>query len=67
MRAKILPTALFAALTLTVITSVRAEEATYNYWKGSSGDSWTDKDSGTGKYKWTTGDLPTATETAAFK
>ena len=67
MRAKILPTALFAALTLTAITSVRAEEATYNYWEGGSGNSWNDKDSGTGKYKWTTGELPTSTETAAFK
>lgn len=67
MRAKILPTVLFAALTLTAITSVRAEEATYNYWEGGSGNSWNDKNSETGKYKWTTGELPTATETAAFK
>lgn len=67
MRAKMLSAALFAALVLSAAQSVRADEATYNYWEGSSGDSWTDKNSGTEKYKWTTGDLPTATETAAFK
>ena len=43
MRAKILPTALFAALTLTAITSVRAEEATFEVtWLGENDKSWTD-------------------------
>ena len=43
MRAKILPTALFAALTLTAITSVRAEEATFEVtWSGQNDKSWTD-------------------------
>ena len=67
MKAKMLSAALFAALVLSAMQSVRADEATYNYWEGDSGNSWTDKDSETGKYKWTTGTLPTATETAAFK
>ena len=61
MRANILPAALFAALVLSAMQSVRADEATYNYWEGGSGNSWTDKNSETGKYKWTTGELPTAT------
>ena len=43
MRAKILPTALFAALTLTAITSVRADEATFEVtWGGDNDKSWTD-------------------------
>ena len=67
MKAKMLSAALFAALVLSAMQSVRADEATYNYWEGGSGNSWTDKNSETGKYKWTTGELPTATETAAFK
>ena len=67
MKAKMLSAALFAALVLSAMQSVRADEATYNYWGGVSGNSWTDTDSATGKYKWTTGKLPTATETAAFK
>ena len=45
MRAKILPTALFAALTLTAITSVRAEEATFEVtWLGKNNMSWTDSE-----------------------
>ena len=67
MKAKMWSAALFAALVLSAMQSVRADEATYNYWEGGSGNSWTDKNSETGKYKWTTGGLPTATETAAFK
>lgn len=67
MKAKMLSAALFAALVLSAMQSVRADEATYNYWEGGSGNSWTDTNSETGKYKWTTGALPTATETAAFK
>ncbi len=67
MKAKMLSAALFAALVLSAMQSVRADEAAYNYWEGGSGNSWTDKNSETGKYKWTTGELPTATETAAFK
>ncbi len=43
MRANILPTALFAALTLTAITSVRAEEATFEVtWLGENDKSWND-------------------------
>ena len=67
MKTKMLSAALFAALVLSAAQSVRADEATYNYWEGGSGNSWTDMISGTEKYKWTTGELPTATETAAFK
>ena len=67
MKAKMLSAALFAALVLSAMQSVRADEAAYNYWEGGSGNSWTDTNSETGKYKWTTGALPTATETAAFK
>ena len=45
MRANILPTALFAALTLTAITSVRAEEATFEVtWLGKNNMSWTDSE-----------------------
>lgn len=67
MKAKMLSAALFAALVLSAMQSVRADEAAYNYWEGGSGNSWTDKNSETERYKWTTGELPTATETAAFK
>lgn len=43
MRANILPTALFAALTLTAITSVRADETTFEVtWIGGNDKSWTD-------------------------
>lgn len=43
MRANILTTALFASLTLTAITSVRAEEATFEVtWLGKNDKSWTD-------------------------
>ena len=45
MRANILPTALFAALILTAITSVRAEEATFEVtWLGKNDKSWTDSE-----------------------
>ena len=45
MRANILPTALFAALTLTAITSVRADEATFEVtWLGKNDKSWTDSE-----------------------
>ncbi len=45
MRAKILPAALFAALTLTAITSVRADEATFEVtWLGKNNKSWTDSE-----------------------
>ena len=67
MNINILSATLVAALALGTVPSAHADEATYNYWEGGSGNSWTDKNSETGKYKWTTGELPTATETAAFK
>ena len=45
MRANIFPTALFAALTLTAITSVRADEATFEVtWLGKNDKSWTDSE-----------------------